>query len=154
MRRSLAVLLPIFTTIGIAVPLLAHHAFTFDVNRPQFMEGKVTAIEWTNPHAHVFVDVVDNQGRTTNWKVEVSAPHVLQMNGWAKDTVKVGADICMEGFPDKTGKFSFGSTSFTLKDTGQVLKTPTGRVGSLIGGITYTPVTYNGTTSCSNRNAH
>ena len=82
------------------------------------MDGKVKAIEWTNPHAHVFVDVVDNQGRTTNWKVEVSAPHVLQRNGWARDTVKVGTDICLEGFPDKTGGFTFGSTSFTLKDTG------------------------------------
>jgi hypothetical protein len=107
MRRSLAFFLLLFATIGITVPLLAHHSYSaeFDVNQPQSMEGRVTAIEWTNPHVHVFVDVVDNQGRTTNWKVEVKAP------------------------------------SFTLKDTGQVLKTPRG------------PAIYNGTSSCSNRNA-
>jgi hypothetical protein len=140
MRRSLSVLLPLFATIGIAVPLLAHHSYSaeFDVNKPQSMEGKVTAIEWTNPHVHVFVDVVDNQGRTTNWKVEVNAPHVLQRNGWARDTVKVGTDICMEGFPGKAGKLSFGSTSFTLKDTGQVLKTPRGTVTSSTGGCNRT----------------
>jgi hypothetical protein len=143
MRRSLAFFLLLFATIGITVPLLAHHSYSaeFDVNQPQSMEGRVTAIEWTNPHVHVFVDVVDNQGRTTNWKVEVKAPHVLQANGWARDTVKVGTDVCMEGFLAKTGKPSFGSTSFTLKDTGQVLKTPRG------------PAIYNGTSSCSNRNA-
>jgi hypothetical protein len=143
MGRSLAFLLPFFATIGITAPLLAHHSYSaeFDVNKAQSMEGRVTAIEWTNPHVHVFVDVVDNQGRTTNWKVEVNAPHVLQRNGWARDTVKVGTDVCMEGFLAKTGKFSFGSTSLTLKDTGQVLKTPRGRS------------TYNGTTSCANRNA-
>ena len=143
MRRSLAFLLPFFATIGITVPLLAHHSYSaeFDANKPQSMEGKVTAIEWTNPHVHVFVDIIDNQGRATNWKVEVSAPHVLQRNGWARDTVKAGTDVCLEGFPAKSGTFSFGSTSFTLKDTGQVLKTPRGTF------------TYNGTTSCSNRNA-
>jgi hypothetical protein len=143
MRKRLAFFLPLIATIGVTVPLLAHHSYSaeFDANKPQSMEGKVTAIEWTNPHAHVFVDVTDNQGRTTNWKVEVNAPHVLQRNGWARDTVKIGSEICMEGFPAKAGKSSFGSTSVVLKDTGQVIKTPRGATS------------YNGTTSCSNRNA-
>ena len=155
MRRSLALFLPFLATIGITVPLLAHHSSSaeFDVNKPQAMEGRVTAIEWTNPHAHVFVDVVDNQGRTTNWRVEVNAPHELQRYGWERDTVKVGTNICMEGFPSKTGKFTFGSTSLTLKDTGKVLMTPRGPGAYSVDGLPQSRVTYVGTTSCSNRNA-
>jgi hypothetical protein len=32
--------------------------------------GVVTKIEWTNPHCHFYVDVVDERGTGVNWKFE------------------------------------------------------------------------------------
>src|SRR6476469_4090316 len=43
--------------------VLAHHSFAaeFDITKPVTLTGKVTKIEWTNPHAFLFLDVPDKQ---------------------------------------------------------------------------------------------
>ena len=44
-----------------AAATLAHHAFAaeFDGNRPVNLRGKVTRVEWINPHAWIHIDNVD-----------------------------------------------------------------------------------------------
>jgi hypothetical protein len=132
--------------IGIAVPVFAHHSFPaeYDLNKPLFMDGKVTRVEWMNPHAEVFVDVTDKQGKTVNWDVQLTPPHSLQMEGMRRDTLKPGIDLCVEGFPEKNGKFIFGSLAIVLKSSGQIIRTPPGMWAPP--GFHYT-----GKTSCSNR---
>ena len=56
-----------------AVPLIAHHSFqsTFDIDKPVQIEGKVTQVNWENPHVSFDVTVVDKvgsclRGRTNN----------------------------------------------------------------------------------------
>ena len=68
--------------------LVAHHSFAaeFDVNQPFVFTGTVTQIEWTNPHAFVYIDVVDQQTKaTTNWAIELGSPNILVRNGWKKE---------------------------------------------------------------------
>jgi hypothetical protein len=132
--------------VAIAAPLMAHHNFPaeYDVDKPLYMDGRITSVKWQNPHVDVFNDVTDRQGKTVHWDVELTPPHHLINAGWKSDTFKPGMDVCVEGFPGKNGKPKFGSTAVVLKASGQIVKTPPGM---------WAPpgVHFTGTTSCSDR---
>ena len=44
---------------GTAAPVEAHHAFAaeFDADRPVEFTGRVTRVEWVNPHVWIHLDV-------------------------------------------------------------------------------------------------
>src|SRR5689334_18775860 len=65
----------------LAVPLQAHHSFSavYDGNKPVTLRGKVSKLGWSNPHAHIYVDVVNQKGETVTWEVEsASATNLLR----------------------------------------------------------------------------
>jgi hypothetical protein len=152
MRSSVLIAILVISMIGVASPLIAHHSFCseFDVNSPVFMDGKITTVKWGNPHVDVFIDVMDKQGKTTNWDIQANSPNGMLANGWKVDSLRIGTDICVEGFPENTGKPIFGSIAIMLKATGQVLQTPPGMWMCPTGKI-QSEVAFSGKLSCSNR---
>ena len=48
--------------VALAIPVLAHHSFAaeYDANKTRDFTGKVTKVEWMNPHARFYVDIVEN----------------------------------------------------------------------------------------------
>ena len=83
--------LAIAMTVAAAAPIAAHHSFAaeFDITRPVTLVGSVTKIEWTNPHAYLFIDVKDPQtGAVTNWEIEMGSPNGLTRLGWTRTMLK------------------------------------------------------------------
>jgi len=96
---------------------LLHHSFgaEYDVNQPITLTGTLTAIEWTNPHTHFYLDVKDASGKVVNWKFEGYNPSVLVRTGWKKDvTMKIGDTITVFGWRARDGGAWAHSREITL----------------------------------------
>ena len=94
----------------------AHHSFAaeFDAAKPFKFTGAVTKVVWANPHAWLYVDVVDAAtNKTTNWAVELNSPNALMRAGWKRDTLSVGDMITVEGSLAKDGSPTGNARSVT-----------------------------------------
>ena len=91
---------------------LAHHsgAAEFDSNKKIDLTGVVTKVEWTNPHAHFYMDVKDASGNVANWNLELASPNVLIRNGWKRNSIKPGDMVSVTGIRAKDSP-NYGSAS-------------------------------------------
>lgn len=84
----------------VVAPLVAHHNANakYDSNKPITLKGKVTKVEWMNPHIYFYIDAADQSGRTVNWAVEGATPNQLYRRGWKRDSLKLGDMVTVEAF--------------------------------------------------------
>ena len=98
--------------------LSAHHAFAaeYDENKHVAVSGTVTRFRWTNPHAWLYVDRKDENGKVTRWSFEMGSPAGLTTRGWKKDQLKAGDQITVEGFRAKDGRNVANAGTVTMAD--------------------------------------
>jgi len=108
--------------LGAAVPALAHHSFAaeYDRDQPITITGKVTKLEWTNPHARVYVEAVNEDGEAIEWDLELGPPTVLMRNGWRRDSLKPGTEVTVDGFRSRTEPRVANARTVKLADGRQV----------------------------------
>jgi uncharacterized protein DUF6152 len=101
----------------------AHHSFAaeFDAAKPFKLTGAVTRVVWANPHAWLYIDVVDaDTKKVTNWAVEMNSPNALMRAGWTRNTLTQGDVITVEGSLAKDGSPT-GNARSVVTATGQLL---------------------------------
>ncbi len=102
LAAALALLLGVPLT-ALPPSVRAHHAFAaeFDANTPVLLRGKVTKIEWINPHAWVHIMVQEKDKPAQLWAVEGGTPNTLLRGGITRDTLKIGTEIVVRGYQSK-----------------------------------------------------
>ncbi len=91
--------------VSAAVPAFAHHAFSaeFDQSKPVKVSGEISRLEWTNPHAWIFIDTKGADGKVVTWRFEMGAPNALLRAGWSKSDIKPGTAVTISGFLARSG---------------------------------------------------
>jgi hypothetical protein len=109
-------------TFGLLVgtaSLAAHHSFAaeYDGEKPVTLSGVVAKIDWQNPHIYFYLDVKNDKGAVTQWKVEGYPPNMLVRQGWKKDvTMKVGDTITVFGWSARNGVPQAAGRDVTFAD--------------------------------------
>ena len=80
------------------------------------MTGVVTKVEWTNPHAYVYLDVKDASGKVTNWAFEGYPPNTLRRVGFTRDMMKEGQTIHVTGWKARDNATRGAAREVTFSD--------------------------------------
>ena len=85
------------------VPVVAHHSSApfFEPDKRVEIEGTVTRFVFRNPHAFLFLDVVDANGVTSEWQIELGAPVSIRRTGWTPDSLPIGMVVKASGRPSR-----------------------------------------------------
>jgi hypothetical protein len=103
--------------------LSAHHSFAaeYDANKKVTLKGKVTRVDWVNPHSWVHIDVTEPDGKVMNWSCETAPPNILYRQGWRRDSLKEGDEVTIEGFAAKDATATMTASSVTLANGRRML---------------------------------
>jgi hypothetical protein len=82
------------------IPASAHHLVVgqFDTTRTITVQGRVTRVDWSNPHAHFFV-----QAQGGSWDFELGSPNGLTKRGWTSTSLHAGDVVTASGYASKDG---------------------------------------------------
>ena len=119
--RSLLLVASVALVIAVS-PVRAHHSFAaeYDSNRPLTVTGTVTKVEWTNPHARIYVEAKDETGKLVTWDFELSPPNGLMRRGWRRDSLRAGHVVTVTGFHSKLEPYVANARKVMLPDGREV----------------------------------
>ena len=122
-RQSFAVLAAAVAALS-PFAARAHHSFAaeYDRDKPVTLTGTITKVEWTNPHARIYLDVKDDAtGEVINWDFELGPPNGLMRQGWNRNSLREGHIVKISGFLSKDQVHVANARSVFLPDGRQVL---------------------------------
>jgi hypothetical protein len=111
----------------VSIPALwAHHGLAaFDTTHTVKMQGTVTEFQWINPHAYIYADMKDENGKVANWKLEMGSLGMLtRFGGWSSTAVKRGDQVTVQGFRAKDGSPYMSLGKIILPDGRTLLGAP------------------------------
>ena len=124
-RTSLMFVAVVAGLLMLSGPASAHHgtSASYDLDKPTELAGVVVEFVWANPHARMFVDVTDKEGKVVRWGIEMRpAPNGLSRIGWTRHTFKAGDKITITVFPSRFGTpTGVGEPNFPILKNGEKL---------------------------------
>jgi hypothetical protein len=123
MKIAVLLVLAAGIQLGLGSPAVeAHHSFAAEYDRDKTITvtGTVTKLEWTNPHARLYVEGKDETGKLLVWDFELGPPNGLMRRGWNRNSLKQGHTVTVSGFRSKTVAHIANARTVTLSDGRQV----------------------------------
>ncbi len=101
-----------------ALPLAAHHSLSAKYYTSQIimLNGTITKVDWSNPHARLYLDIKDASGTIQMWDFEMASPNLLMINGWKIDSFRKGDHVLISAHPSRDGSHNAFATKVTLEN--------------------------------------
>jgi hypothetical protein len=99
-----------------ALPVLAHHSLAakYDTEQVIMLDGTVTKVDWSNPHARLYLDIKGPAGAIQMWDFEMASPNLLAINGWKIDSFRKGDHVVVSAHPSRDGSHIGFATKVAL----------------------------------------
>ena len=95
MKTVRALFLVLAAAAIVSPPLAAHHGRgrAYDMKTRLTLKGTVSMVKWQNPHVLIYIDVKDDASKVVTWAFENSNVHTLAVQGYNRNTLKVGDQV-------------------------------------------------------------
>jgi hypothetical protein len=95
MKTWLALFFVLTAAAMVPQPLAAHHGRgrAYDMQTRLTLKGTVSLVKWQNPHVLIYIDVKDETNKVVTWAFENSNVHTLAVQGYNRNTLKVGDQV-------------------------------------------------------------
>jgi hypothetical protein len=102
MKRTLFTFLVLFI---MTLPLLAHHGrgASYDNGKVMTIKGTITEWAFRNPHAALYIDVKQPDGKVVNWAFESQNVSSLSRLGIFRNSFKFGQEVTVKFNPSRGG---------------------------------------------------
>jgi hypothetical protein len=91
--------------LGLAASVSAHHSFAVFFNTDSQVvkiTGVVRDFQFRNPHGVITLVVPKGKEQIT-WRAETNSPSILRRRGWTPESLHVGDQVTLEGWPARDG---------------------------------------------------
>jgi hypothetical protein len=96
----------------------AHHgAGRYDSRQHVEFEGKLTRLDFVNPHSYVYFERVGADGKVVAMKCEMRSATTLRRSGWSPAMFKAGVAIKVTGYPHRDDPTACSVETLTLGST-------------------------------------
>ena len=121
MRFKLPLLLAL---VMVAAPIWAHHGATgFDEKRPLHLIGKVTMVDWVNPHVVIHLEAPGPDGKVAIWLVNTFPPNAGKRQGYSTSTFLPGTELTVDGYQASDGSTNVNGVTLVFKDGKKIVGT-------------------------------
>jgi hypothetical protein len=117
-RVTYAVLVATLLAVaGLVAPAHAHHgAGRYDTSKKVQFEGRLTRLDFVNPHSYVYFDVIGADGKVVAMKCEMRSATTLRRSGWSPEMFVRGAAISVTGSAHRDDPTACTVDTLTLGD--------------------------------------
>ncbi len=89
----------------------AHHSVAgeFDQSKRATLTGTISKIDWINPHIYVYLDVPDEHGQVTTWRLETLPTAMMRKAGLNPELLMAGgSNVSAKTMPARDGTKHLG----------------------------------------------
>ncbi len=110
----------VFVSLGWVTPQVAsaHHAASIHYDMTDIAEvaGRVTSVQWANPHTVITVEGREDGGIEAEWRIEAAAAAMILRTGIERDSVSVGDAVRAAGYRGRRNANAIFMQNFLLAD--------------------------------------